>query len=980
MLSVAGRARVQRTGVGRAPSSNAAVQQVCRRQTGVSSCLCPKRNRGRDKHKPTRFPIVRIRHYFYGGGEPMVSGALDGTPFGIRERCLNMKAIVAGFSESARIALYGSVAVIGLAIPSVAFAQTAPSNEAQPATDRAPAADEQTGNEIIVTATKREQTLQSTPVAVSVTTAETIERAQIRDITDLQSVVPSLRVSQSQSQFATTYAIRGFGTSGNNLGLEPSVAVFVDGVYRSRAIAQISDLPDIQRVEVLRGPQSTLFGKNASAGVISIITRLPQFKFGGNVEASYGNFNAVVVKGVVTGPISSTVAASLAAGYNRRDGYLSDLGTGTKVNNRNRYFVRGQLLFEPTDALKVRLIGDYDRLDEICCGVSNLRTSAATGAVIAVGGKLNDFRTPFNNQVYSSTVPFSKVENFGFSGQIDYTAGPLTLTSITAYRQTKINANQDVDFTSADIASGANIGQAKLKTFTQEVRVASDLQGPINFILGGYFFKEKVDTADQIIYGSQFRNYINVLLSANGLSAATLESLFGAAPGSYFAQGQGIFNHFYQDDKSYSGFGQVDFKPIDRVTLTFGANYTHDSKDVRSQTVSTDKFSAVNLVTAGAGAVRAIGISNQVGAALGLGRGASAAEIGAFAGAQPAIFGAINAGVTAFANANAANPAVNSFLGLRPLQFQPPFLNIPNAIESGRTRDGNWSYTARLAVEVTDHINAYLSYSTGFKASSFNLSRDSKPTPADLVSINAAGLGLTNLASGSRFARPEKSRVLELGIKGNWRYASANLTFFKQSIKDFQTNTFTGVGFILSNADKQSTLGVEFDGRVNPTRELTLSLAMTYLDPKYDKFTNSAFGDISGTRVGNIPRLGATFGIQYNQPLANDDHFILAADFHYESPVQVEAGLLNYIGTNPNGTPNYAPARIAAQQFRHDVQDLNGSLTYQLHNGLELSVWGRNLLNQRYVADIFDSVAQSQSISGYVNQPRTYGVAARFKF
>ena len=179
----------------------------------------------------------------------------------------------------------------GAGLASLAWSGTALAQDAAPPEEElaqpadgdgyAPEEDASAGNEIVVTATKREQTLQEIPVAVSVTTAETIERAQIRDITDLQSVVPSLRVTQAQGQFATTYNIRGFGTSGNNLGLEPSVAVFVDGVYRSRAISQISDLPDIQRVEVLRGPQSTLFGKNASAGVISIVTRKPSFRFGG---------------------------------------------------------------------------------------------------------------------------------------------------------------------------------------------------------------------------------------------------------------------------------------------------------------------------------------------------------------------------------------------------------------------------------------------------------------------------------------------------------------------------------------------------------------------------------------------------------------------------------------------------------------------------------------------------------------------------
>jgi outer membrane receptor protein involved in Fe transport len=441
--------------------------------------------------------------------------------------------------------------IAALALPARALAQEEPEELAQPA-EAAEDAPVQAGNEIIVTATKREQTLQEIPVAVSVTTAETIERAQIRDITDLQTVVPSLRVTQSQGQFATTYNIRGFGTSGNNLGLEPSVAVFVDGVYRSRAISQISDFPDLQRVEVLRGPQSTLFGKNASAGVISIVSRKPRFDFGGQVEASYGIWDAMVLKGYVTGPISETVAASLAAGYNRRDGYLTNLATGTDVNDRNRWFTRGQLLFEPSDTLSVRLIGDYDEIDEVCCGVLNFRRSAATLAVEAVGGRVNDPNRPFDDEIYSDVDPVSKVRNWGLSGQVDYEIGPLTATSITAYRDTRLRADQDVDFTSARLATGANVGQADIETFTQEVRLATNLQGPLNVLIGGYYFNERLRTKDQIVYGADFRSYVNLLvggLSGGQLNAPTLENLFGVPSGTFFAAGQGFFNDLAQDSE-----------------------------------------------------------------------------------------------------------------------------------------------------------------------------------------------------------------------------------------------------------------------------------------------------------------------------------------------------------------------------------------------------------------------------------------------
>jgi len=192
-----------------------------------------------------------------------------------------MNTSASGVARFVRVSLCGA-AIAALALPFVANAQGT-----APASDRVEGDTEDniaSGNAIIVTATKREQTLQETPVAVSVTSAETLEREQIRDLKDLQAVVPSLRVGQLQSSTNTNFIIRGFGNGANNAGIEPSVGVFVDGVYRSRTASQIGDLPDVQRIEVLRGPQSTLFGKNASAGVISIVTNEPSFTLKGGAE------------------------------------------------------------------------------------------------------------------------------------------------------------------------------------------------------------------------------------------------------------------------------------------------------------------------------------------------------------------------------------------------------------------------------------------------------------------------------------------------------------------------------------------------------------------------------------------------------------------------------------------------------------------------------------------------------------------------
>ncbi len=892
-----------------------------------------------------------------------------------------MRSTFTGTAGAYRFTLLAGAAC-ALALPSMAAAQDAVVEEQ--AELEAP----ETGNEIIVTATKRAQTLQDTPVAVSVTTAATIEQAQIRDIGDLSSVVPSLRVSTLQSAFATSFSVRGFGTDGNNLGLEPSVAVFVDGVYRSRAISQISDLPNLERVEVLRGPQSTLFGKNASAGVISLVTKRPSFELEGNVEVSYGNYDAIVARGYISGPISETIAASIAGGINKRDGFITNGFNGDDLNDRDRWFTRGELMFDNSDNFSFRLIGDYDEIDEKCCGVVNILPSDRTALIQLLGGQLNAPGTELDDVVFTDVVPFNKVRNWGVSGQADYEFGNLALTSITAYRDTRIRANQDVDFTSASLATGANIGQADIKTFTQELRLASDFDGPLNFLVGGYYFKEDLETNDQILFGDDFRPYANGLIqgaSGGALNVNTLEALLGAAPGTFFASGQGFFNSFQQDNEAYSVFGQVDFDVTDRLTVTVGANYTKDKKDVTSTGRTTDAFSQVNLDAPQFAASRNLllfqgALARTVGQALGLPGSATAAQIQQFAIGNPAAFGQISAGAQAFATANQNNPAANPLGGLRAFQFLPPILNIPNAVEDGRTRDDDVTYLARANYEVTDTLNVYVSYATGFKASSFNLSRDSRPLASDFTQIINQGLGTPNLRPGTRFALPERSTVYELGIKGNWDVASANLTFFKQTLEDFQSNTFVGNSFVLANAGELETKGIEFEGNVRPTDSLTLSLAVTYLDSEYKSFVGSPVGDLSGETVSGVHPLSASFGATWNKRLDNGDRFILRGDFQYEAPVQVVDGLTNFVGVNPDGSPDFEAARRAAQPFVREVNNLNASVSYAFAMGLEVSLWARNLLDDRYITTIFPSVTQGTAVSGYPNQPRTYGALLRYKF
>ncbi len=873
-----------------------------------------------------------------------------------------MRSTLTGTAGAYRFTLLASAAAFALGAPGVAFAQ-----DADPEVD-----DAESSNVIIVTASKREQTLQEVPISVSVTTGETIERAQIRDILDLQTVVPSLRVSQLQTSSATTFIIRGFGNGDNNFGIEPSVGVFIDGVFRSRSASALSDLNLVSRIEVLNGPQSTLFGKNASAGVISVITKEPQYEFGGQIEASYGNFNAVNVRGEVTGPIAENIAFSLDGTYQRRDGIGRIVNLdNAEINNRNRWSARGNLLIEPSADLKIRLIADYSKIEEVCCQTSNVVVGALTrGAIGGVGGQFPTDFFSFDN--FLNTVPVNENDNYGFSGQVDWSVGAFTLTSITAYRELRNAFTQDVDFTSADITTEAR--DQGVNTFTQELRIASDFDGPINFLLGGYYFDESITQDSSLTVGEDFRNFAAFQaatpLVPAGTPAATQiavgnQVLAGAEAGLGLPIGSilgGDFltqERFSLDNTSYSIFGTVDFEPFDGLVFTGGFNYTDDSKDFAINFDALDPLANINLVDA---FITGATVQNP-----------NLPDV--FNRTQ---FQALPLAVQQQLLAAATNPAANPLLGLAELQFQTPFPDVPNAVENGRTRDDQLTYLLRVAYQISNEVNIYGSYSTGFKASSVNLSRDSRPLLTDFIPgpgrstfaapaspITNAGLATPNLSNGTRFAGPEEAEVYEIGVKAQWDGFGFNLAVFDQSIRGFQSFLFTGLGFALANAGEQSVRGFELDTTIQPTKGLVFTFAATYLDALYDDFTGGPLGDLSGQRPAGIPEWSLATSATYTHEFGDSgSNLITRLDYNHESTVNILDGIG---GFDPD-------------LFRREVNLVNASMTLQLDNGIEIGAFARNLLDEQFILTIFPGVAQAGTVSGYPNQPRTYGGVVRFKF
>ncbi len=866
-----------------------------------------------------------------------------------------------GIAGSYRFTLLAGAAAVAATAPSVAFAQDGDTELAPP--------DE--GNVIIVTASKRETTLQETPISVSVTTGETLQNAQIRDVLDLQTVTPSLRVSQLQTSSASTFIIRGFGNGDNNFGIEPSVGVFIDGVFRSRSAAALGDLPNVQRIEVLNGPQSTLFGKNASAGVISVVTREPQFEFGGSVEAVYGNFNTVVLKGDITGPISENIAFSLDGNYQRRDGYADIVNLDEEQNDRNRWSARGQLLIEPTPDFKIRAIVDYSEIDEVCCQVGTLVSGPVSGAINAVGGQIGSPDAFFDYDAFLNFVPTNQVENYGASVQMDYQAGPISITSITAYRELRNFFLSDIDYTSASLATETR--DQAVDTFTQEIRIASDFDGPINFLLGGYFFDETITQDSAIQNGDDIRDVFELLAGGNPadvLSGAPsvfngVEAALGLPQESIFLTPLLTSEQFSMENTSWSIFGTVDFEPTDGLVFTAGFNYTDDKKDFALAQQSFDPLGQVNLVDAFITAATMGGVTTRD-------------QFQALPQAnQDALIGLATTpcppGVTT---------GCNPFFALQGFQFQPPFLTIPNAVEDGRTRDDKLTYLLRASWEVTPEVNVYASYATGFKASSVNLSRDSRPANTDFVAgrggslfdapdsaIVNAGLATANLVSGSRFAGPEEAEVYEIGLKAQFDGFGFNLALFDQTIEGFQSFAFTGTGFALRNAGQQSVRGFELDATVIPTDGLVLTFAMTHLDPLFDDFPGSVLGDLTGERPAGIPGFSIATSATYTHEFDSGSQLITRVDYNHESNTDINNGLPEF-NTNLGNT----------DIFRREVNLVNASMTLALNNGLEVGAFARNLLNDQYILTVFDGVAQSGTVSGYPSQPRTYGGVVRFKF
>lgn len=805
---------------------------------------------------------------------------------------------------------------------------------------------------ITVTAQQREESAQDVPISIGAYDTQALETAGIRDIKDLQSIAPGLIVTSTQSETITTARIRGIGTVGDNFGLESSVGVYIDGVFRARNGVGFNDLGELERIEVLRGPQGTLFGKNTSAGVLNIVTAGPEWEQAGGAELVVGNYGYTRASAHVTGPIiEDELAFRLFAVKGEREGYI-DLFVEengqlreTESNDQDFWSLRGQLEWNPTDNISGRIIADFTDRDELCCAaVSWDYTAAGIGLVNAVGGQVHTPVNPDDRVAYSNTEYDQNVEDWGISAEFDVDFDFGTLTSVTSFRNWENSRSQDIDYSSADLAfRDSENNYTEIERFSQEVRL-NGVRGDLDWLVGAFYSREDLTLGDAIRLGDDWEAFLGrsftaatvpPLGSPAGVSAVLSQITGGAIaipPGSALPGGSGVNQDVYeQTADSWAIFTHNSYQLTDNLAITAGLRYTRETKEVNA-TFST------NAPAACAALEQAFGfdpIAGFVQAATLQGQSAAAIAQGA------------------------------TVVGNICLPYARTGLDA-NGYDQERT-DEEVSGTIRLTYDINDDVMIFGGYSRGFKAGGFNLDRQLNG-PIDAT-------GYTN--SDPSFA-PEIVDSYELGFKSQLfgNVVQLNGSAFFQQVEDFQLNTFNGIAFVVESVQEAETYGAELDlYYATPIDGLDLTAGYAYINTEYtDVNTGDPLVDaLQGQDFSLVPDQTFTTQVIYSRPVFGNLMGLASVDARWVSEYNTGSDL----------DPEKVQDAFTTVNARVGLSSENGSWSVEL--------WGRNLTDETYAQVAIDSFAQGRragagtsldgrgtaSYSAFLGAPRTYGITLR---
>ena len=817
----------------------------------------------------------------------------------------------------------------------------------------------QDDNVIIVTATRRAQDVQDIPLAVTAISPQQLDNQGVVNIQQISALAPSFTSSQAQlASGSVVLRVRGVGTTSNNIGFESAVGIFIDGAYQSRPGVALGEFVDVERVEVLRGPQGTLFGRNTSAGALNITNVRPDVtEFGGFVNAGYGSFDEISVQGAVNVPIvQDTLALRVTGAYRQRDGFLDVVDrAGVKVGETNdvdQWLVRGQIGWDTESGLRGRIIADYSKSQSSCCGAIELFQSPLVtgGAYAAVGLGANGgngqpsvstterdqgaFERALDNRVVSANfAPVADIDNYGVTGELEFPiSDSADLIFIGSYRKYESFENYDSDFTGLDIFN-VDALNLDIDTWTAELRLQGEtFDGKLNYMIGGFYSDEQIDQSATFALGADYGENVGALLfvpTGGALGPNPLTLFTGVDPA-----GTRTTNRFQQDAKSYAIFTHNSLEITDGLELTVGARYSWEDKSGGfTQTATNNQVCPATLAALG-----------NIPATL-----------------RPTFIGLGCFGFTAPANLPQA-----AVLPL-PRTFQADF------------DDEELIYTAKLGYEFSPSINSYASFTHGYKSGGINLD-----TTAAVGGANPSFLS-------------EEVDAYELGVKAQTANGAVtlNLAAFYEEFSNFQVLEFTGTAFATFNVPKAETKGIEIEGLIRPIDDLTFNVGATFLEASYPDDCAGTQASVQvvalcGNDLTNAPRIVALLGGLWERPLTDSTDFFLSAQVRMEDDQRTSTQAIILPTVAAGSTQAQVQAAVdASPPIIADIQD--GKAFVNMRAGLKfangayaIEGWVNNLTDEVVRGVTFSTTLRgsgaTNSRSAFTLPPRQYGVTLRAKF
>jgi iron complex outermembrane receptor protein len=740
---------------------------------------------------------------------------------------------------------------------------------------------------VVVTARRVEETAQEVPIPLSVVDGRLAADTGTFNVNRLKELIPTVQFYSTNPR-NSAINIRGLGAPFGltNDGLEPGVGLYIDGIFYSRPASATLDFLDVDRIEVLRGPQGTLFGKNTTAGAINVSTKKPSFTRATDLELNVGDLGFVQAKVSATGPLGKKVAGRVSFSGTQRDGTVYNTKTRAAVNNLDNLGLRGQVLFAPSDNVALTVTVDHTRqrpdgYTQVVAGVApTLRPANRQYAQIAAD--LGYAPPSFNafDRLTDVDTPLRSYQDLGgTSANLEWKLGRGQITSTSAWRYWNWNPSNDRDFIGLPITT-ISAAPSQQRQLTQEVRWAGDVAPQTNLVVGVFAFNQSIKSNPSFTQeqGSAAARFL-LAPSANASTPGLLD-------------GYGYHQFIDYGNTSAALFGELTWTVTNRLRVLPGIRVNYDRKDVD--------------------------FDQQV-----------------YGGLQ---------------TSNAALIALQQSV-LAPQAY------------TADVSDTNQSGHLTVDYKLTNRVNAYATYATGFKSVGLNL--NGLPT-------DAAGQPVLSSAT----VKPEDTRNVEVGFKTTpLRGVTANITAYDTEIKNFQAQVTNGsVGVIrgyLANAEKVRVRGAEFDGSAQVRGDLTLYGAVAYTDGKYVTFRDAPpalentggpqFEDISGTILPGISKWASSVGAEYSRrdtPFGRVGRAFAGLDTSYRSLFSSSATYSRYLVVPGYGLVN---ARVGFRAAR----------------GWTVTLWSRNLLNKDYYELLTAAPGSTGLYVGQPGDPRTVGVTLR---